>query len=118
MEVGRFFYGSFQPMPKHAHCHQEAAKKAALALTIGHIKEPARDLIFHGNEEMSVDLERTSWKLVARKMVTTSHAVLQFQAKDVTIAGALPYFDHCGKYYKVLSTGYIASPPHRSTRSR
>ncbi len=126
MEIGRYFYGSFQGFPKHAHMHQADALKLIQGLTIGRILDPQRKALFrmmshadagdNGDDEGEVDLEKTSWKLVGRKAISASHAMLQFEAKDVTVGVLLPYFDHCGKYYKVRRCTTMWS--RRFTQSR
>jgi hypothetical protein len=46
-------------------------------------------------------LANENWKIVSKSMISSVHGVFQLKNPNYKIAGVLPYFDHCGKYYKV-----------------
>jgi len=105
MEIGRFVYGGFQ-MPKSiVHFHSKEAMEIFEGMKIGKIVNEIAPQIFKPvNSEVSLQPQECTWKLASKKMITSCHAVFQFHCDQYKIAGMLPYFDHCGKYYTLTST--------------
>lgn len=107
MEIGRFIYGGFQMPDKALHIHSELAYKMFEDHTVGEINENFENLIFRPIREPPKEkLANQSWKIVSKKMISSVHGVFQFSNPNYKIAGVLPYFDHCGKYYTVLVFKY------------
>ena len=101
---------------KPVHFHGEGAIKMAKNMAVGTIKEPFTAQIFkHIKPEGEVSIEKETWKLVNKKMVSAVHGVFQFKNDKFKISAMLPYYDHCGKYYtvrklrKLTNNSYIRS---------
>jgi hypothetical protein len=71
-------------------------------MTVGSIKTGLRAKLFKPVKPLPEDPgEKEVWKLVSKKMCSGAHAVFQFRSAGYKLAGVLPYFDHCGRYYTV-----------------
>jgi len=87
---------------KAVHVHKDDAIKKATPMEIGRIREPLSSMIFKpAKAGAEVDLEKETWKLVNKQMISAVHGRFQFKCDNIKPAGMLPYFDHCGKYYTV-----------------
>lgn len=102
MEIGRYMFGGFQMPGGRAHVHDDKAYKLLGSNTVGEIKEDLQAKIFRPLGDVKGKVENETWKIVSKKMLTSCHGVFQFKNPNYQIAGVLPYFDHCGKYYKVV----------------
>eukprot|EP00826_Nyctotherus_ovalis_P052757 TRINITY_DN6755_c0_g1_i6.p1 TRINITY_DN6755_c0_g1~~TRINITY_DN6755_c0_g1_i6.p1 ORF type:complete len:243 (+),score=42.90 TRINITY_DN6755_c0_g1_i6:143-871(+) len=103
MEIGRYMFGGFQMPGGRAHTHDDKAYKLLGSNVVGEIKEEFQARIFRPLGNVKEKLENETWKIVSKKMLTSCHGVFQFKNPNYQIAGVLPYFDHCGKYYKLHS---------------
>ncbi len=101
-EISRYFYGGFKYKSKEVHHHSESAMQLLANLSVGCIKTGLKQKIFRSIKPQPEDgLDKEVWKLVGKKMITSVHAVFQFRSPNYKVAGMLPYFDHCGRYYTV-----------------
>lgn len=96
-------YGGFKLQGKEMHDHGEMVYGAVSTNAVGEIKENFERQIFRpvGNPPKE-KLADQSWKIVSKKMLTGVHGIFQFENPNYKIAGMLPYFDHCGKYFTVI----------------
>ena len=87
---------------KSVHTHAAGPIKMAENMSVGRIREPLRAAIFRPIKTVTVDeLETQKWTIIKKTMLNGAHAVFRFTNENFKIAGILPYFDHCGKYYTV-----------------
>ena len=87
---------------KKVNIHKANAINMATAIEIGRIREQFASMIFKpvkpGTE---LDLEKETWRLVNKQMISAVHGRFQFKNDNIKPSAMLPYFDHCGKYYTV-----------------
>ena len=108
MEIGRFVYGGFQIPNKSVEETQSICAKLPKH-NIGEIEEDLQCKIFRPTGELKEGkLEDQTWKVVSKTMLSGVHARFQLKNPNYKIAGILPYFDHCGKYYTVTFIIVIA----------
>jgi len=104
MEISRFIYGGFQMPGAKIHFHSEEAMKKFESLKVGKIRNELAPMIFKPvTSPATLQPQDCTWKLVSKKMISSVHAVFQFKCDQYKVAGMLPYFDHCGKYYTLTS---------------
>lgn len=102
-EVSRFYYGGFQGLSKEVHNHTGTAFSIARNLSAGIIRCNLQQKIFKPIKPQYENMvEHEKWKVCSKKMVSGVHAVFQFRSPNFKVAGMLPFFDHCGKYYTVF----------------
>ena len=97
-EVGRLFYGGYAT----AHDHSELAIKMIDNMKVGSIKSELDKIIFRPvRKQAPNEIEKETWKLISKKMISAEHAVFQFRSPNFKVAAMLPDFVNCGKYFTV-----------------
>ncbi len=101
-EISRYYYGGFRFRGRETHTHSEASIHLLTNMSAGTIKSALKPKIFRPIKQQPEEaLEKEVWKLVSKKMLSSSHGVFQFRSPNYKVAAILPYFDHCGKYFTV-----------------
>jgi len=102
LEIGRYFYGGFKLGGKAPHAHTDGSIQLLPNISVGFIKSMLRPKIFRPLKQQTEEaLDKETWKVVSKKMISSVHAVFQFRSPNYKVAAILPYFDHCGRYYAV-----------------